>query len=314
MQHSYVRILCLASMAGALAAQTTDRLANFQYFSSVTSPVRFDVMPDQAVSSKPFSGSEERHTLQVLADGTRIEKTDTNRYFRDNDGRTRIEHENGIVVISDPVEGFTAELNTEQKTARKAIVRLRTGGQPGPIAIQRMRIDDAPLPPLPPPVPTAPGAPAVMTADAGVRLRKDLPSFTIATAGPVSAGIVGYAAGDLHPLPVVYAQSASFASTIEAGGKGPDSEDLGTQVINGVPAHGTRTTIVIPAGQIGNDRDIRIVSERWFSNELQMLIKSSNNDPRFGENTYALTNILQGAQDPALFEIPAGFTVNGGMK
>ena len=53
------------------------------------------------------------------------------------------------------------------------------------------------------------------------------------------------------------------------------------------------------------------MSERWFSSDLQMLIRSSNNDPRFGETTYQLTGILQGAQDPTLFQIPADFNVSG---
>src|SRR5262249_510283 len=115
-------------------------------------------------------------------------------------------------------------------------------------------------------------------------------------------------------LPMVYTQASPLATTVTVSDKGANSEDLGTQMINGVPAQGTRNTIVIPKGQIGNDREIRIVSERWYSEELQMLVKSTNKDPRFGENTYELTNILRGAQDPTLFEIPSDFTVNGGPK
>jgi hypothetical protein len=87
------------------------------------------------------------------------------------------------------------------------------------------------------------------------------------------------------------------------GDKG-STEDLGDQMLGGVMAHGTRSTITIPVGQIGNDREIRVVSERWYSNDLQMLVKSSNNDPRFGETTYELQNVLQGAQDPTLFAMP----------
>ena len=91
-------------------------------------------------------------------------------------------------------------------------------------------------------------------------------------------------------------------------------EDLGTQIINGVRAKGSRTTVTIPVGQIGNDREIKIVSERWFSEDLGMLLKSSNKDPRFGETTYELNNILQGAQDPTLFRVPADFKANGGVR
>ena len=41
-------------------------------------------------------------------------------------------------------------------------------------------------------------------------------------------------------------------------------EDLGTQTIEGVSAQGKRETVTIPAGQIGNERPIEIVSETWY--------------------------------------------------
>jgi len=87
----------------------------------------------------------------------------------------------------------------------------------------------------------------------------------------------------------------------------PNEENLGIQSINGVTAEGTRTTMTIPAGQIGNDKAIQVISERWFSTDLQMLVRSSNSDPRFGETTYNLTNISQAAPDPSLFQIPADY-------
>ena len=60
---------------------------------------------------------------------------------------------------------------------------------------------------------------------------------------------------------------------------------------------------------IGNDRDLQIVDEHWFAPDLQLVVKSVNSDPRFGETTYQLTNILRGAQDPALFQVPADYAV-----
>jgi hypothetical protein len=86
-------------------------------------------------------------------------------------------------------------------------------------------------------------------------------------------------------------------------------EDLGTMTINGVAARGTRTTTVVPAGAIGNDREFRSVSERWFSSDLNLLVKSVNTDPRFGATTYELTNISRQAPDPSLFEIPADYHI-----
>jgi hypothetical protein len=87
------------------------------------------------------------------------------------------------------------------------------------------------------------------------------------------------------------------------------TEDLGRQMINGVMAKGSRVTNTVPAGAFGNNRDIKVVNERWYSEDLQLLVKSSNNDPRFGLNVYELTNIDQSAPSPSLFEPPSGYTL-----
>jgi hypothetical protein len=87
---------------------------------------------------------------------------------------------------------------------------------------------------------------------------------------------------------------------------------LGDKEVNGVTATGTREKRTIPAGAIGNDRDLELVDERWFSADLQMLVKSVSSDPRFGETTYQLTNIARTMQDPALFQIPPDYTVIAG--
>jgi len=90
------------------------------------------------------------------------------------------------------------------------------------------------------------------------------------------------------------------------------TESLGTQTIDGVEATGTRTTVTIPAGAIGNERAITIVSERWLSPELQAVVLSAHRDPRFGETTYRLTGITRGEPDKSLFEVPSDYTVREG--
>jgi hypothetical protein len=89
-------------------------------------------------------------------------------------------------------------------------------------------------------------------------------------------------------------------------------EDLGTQTINGVAAQGTRYTRTIPAGQIGNDKPITAVTERWYSADLQLVVKSTRTDPRFGSTTYTLSNIQR--QEPAatLFAVPPDYAVRQG--
>jgi hypothetical protein len=87
------------------------------------------------------------------------------------------------------------------------------------------------------------------------------------------------------------------------------SEDLGTETIEGVEAQGSRMTHTIPAGEIGNERPLQMVRERWYSPELQAVVMSRSVDPRLGETTYRLTNIQRGEPSHSLFEIPADYEV-----
>ena len=91
-------------------------------------------------------------------------------------------------------------------------------------------------------------------------------------------------------------------------------EDLGTQTIEGVSAQGRRETTTIPAGQIGNERPIEIVSETWFSPELHTMVLRKHSDPRIGESTYRLTEIKRVEPDASLFQPPAGTKVTVGPQ
>jgi hypothetical protein len=84
-------------------------------------------------------------------------------------------------------------------------------------------------------------------------------------------------------------------------------ENLGTQQIDGVVAEGTRTTTRIPAGSIGNQLPIDIVSERWFSKELQLAVLITRRDPRSGDTTYRLTNIVRAEPPAELFTPPQDY-------
>jgi hypothetical protein len=87
------------------------------------------------------------------------------------------------------------------------------------------------------------------------------------------------------------------------------TENLGEQTILGFHARGTRVITTLPAGQIGNDRPIDIVSEQWFSPELDLVMRSSHRDPWGGEFTTTVTRISRGDQPSALFEVPAPYKI-----
>src|SRR5262245_21227976 len=84
---------------------------------------------------------------------------------------------------------------------------------------------------------------------------------------------------------------------MELSSDGGRTESLGKEVIEGFVAEGTRTTILIPPGRIGNDKAIEIVHERWYSPELHAILLSKHSDPRWGETVYRLLNINRGAPD-----------------
>jgi hypothetical protein len=191
---------------------------------------------NQVVRGKPFTALEERHSLQILRDGTRIENDRKDRLFRDSQGRTRVEETNGTATIFDLVAGFRAELDPSSKTARK-------------------------------------GSAALAFAVLGNLLKSQPNPGT--TKGVMSE----------------------------------TTENLKPQLVSGIMAQGVRTTMIIPKGQIGNSREIKVVTERWVSSDLQMLIKSTNSDPRFGDTTYLLTAIDQREPDASLFQIPSTYTV-----
>ncbi|HWC97153.1 MAG TPA: hypothetical protein VG456_10395 [Candidatus Sulfopaludibacter sp.] len=95
-----------------------------------------------------------------------------------------------------------------------------------------------------------------------------------------------------------------------SSGANVKTEALGKQTIEGVVAEGTRTTVTIPAGSVGNEQPIQVVSERWYSPELQTIVLSKHSDPRSGDTTTRLANISRAEPARTLFEVPADYKIN----
>jgi hypothetical protein len=104
----------------------------------------------------------------------------------------------------------------------------------------------------------------------------------------------------LPPMPGIH--TMRFESTAKLG-KGATTS-LGTRDFDGVKAEGRSTTWTIPAGEIGNRNAIQIVSESWYSPELQVTVYSRNADPRTGESIYRLAGIKRGEPGAELFKVP----------
>jgi RNA polymerase sigma factor (sigma-70 family) len=89
----------------------------------------------------------------------------------------------------------------------------------------------------------------------------------------------------------------------------PQSIPLGTRVIEGLECTGSKTTVTIPAGSIGNERPIVTVTVNWYARAIEELVRSTTYDPRFGETNYTLRNIVLGEPPQSLFQPPSNYQV-----
>ena len=88
------------------------------------------------------------------------------------------------------------------------------------------------------------------------------------------------------------------------------TEPLGKQNLEGLECEGTRTVMTIPAGELGNDNPIRVVTETWISSDLNVTVLRKHNDPRFGEDIQRLTNVSRSEPSKDLFTVPADYKIN----
>jgi hypothetical protein len=94
-------------------------------------------------------------------------------------------------------------------------------------------------------------------------------------------------------------------------GRGPQvrTEPMGTKLVAGLMAEGTRTTMTIPAGALGNVNAIEVVTVRWFSPDLRIVLSSHRTDPLSGDVVFTVVNLVRGEPPADLFEVPADFTM-----
>jgi len=238
------------------------------------------------VLGAPYSATTTNESIQTLADGNRLVQTSTGTTARDSQGRTRQDtvlpaignlsaaNAPHLVFIHDPVAQTSYTLDVTEKTAQK-------------------------MPALPPF-----GVRTAGVAGAAVNMR--FVEGNGAPLPPPGAGPVTVAA----PPPGVFFEKHLMTSEEDQG----STEDLGSQTMEGVLVNGMRTTHTIPAGQIGNERPLTIVTEVWTSPDLKAVVYSRRSDPRMGEQTFRLTNIVRAEPSPSLFTVPADFKIVDGPQ
>lgn len=273
-------ILAALLTSGLLPAQ----MQVMRYEGVTSMGMRADAQP---VKGAPYSAVATTEFTQTLADGNRIVNKTTSSVARDSQGRTRRDQTIAaigpwtvaggkapqLVFIQDPVAQTSYVLEPDNKIARKTPVFNTRMARPA-------------------------GAAVAGSVSGGQQITIRSGAFGAALPPPPpGAGDVVFMRKEVHV----------------AGGAGEDEqvskESLGTQTFDGIVAEGTRTKRTIPAGAMGNERPIEIVSESWYSLDLQVVVYSKRNDPRVGEDTYRLTNIQREEPPASLFTIPADYKV-----
>jgi len=275
--------LCLIGLIGPAAARAQEPPDVFAF-----SPMNIEFMSgpialeSEPVVGAPYSAEAVTDVVQPLPDGNRIVRKSKAEISRDGQGRTR--REQGLAMFGPVVNGpggdapQTVQIS-DPTTGTMVMLDLRTRTAHKLPAPPRLMLKNK-----------------IAAAKGGVHVE----NFEMAVPPPGEPG--GVMVGRRMAF---IGQGAVAGTRVDE----PVVENLGTTFMEGVAVEGTRTTVTIPAGRIGNERPIVILSERWFSPDLKVRVMSRQSDPRFGETTYRLTNLTRAEPSPELFETPADFKV-----
>lgn len=80
--------------------------------------------------------------------------------------------------------------------------------------------------------------------------------------------------------------------------------DLGTRSIEGLDAVGTRESITIPPGAMGNSAPLERSKEFWYSPQLGLNLRVLRVDPLHGEQSFQVTDLMLQEPDPQRFVLP----------
>lgn len=244
--------------------------------------MRTDNLEVSPVKNSPFCATITTEHTQIFGDGNRIHTTENSTLCRDSEGRTRREAElnllgavsqpasQKIITIIDPVAGLRYMLDANEKTARKS-------------SFPQMNL----------------------ALPAGAKVAGQQSVYYVRRSGGGGDGDVAYATADAGSGAQVFVRRIGPHSPEAA----PATENLGDQTIAGVHVTGTRVTTTIPAGTMGNDQPISVVSESWFSPELKTTIMTKHTDPWAGELKTQFMNVSTAPPDQSLFTVPADYKI-----
>jgi hypothetical protein len=99
------------------------------------------------------------------------------------------------------------------------------------------------------------------------------------------------------------------AGSLDNGKRFLTRESLGTDVMDGINVVGTRETLTIEAGVVGNSQPLAVTREFWYSPDLQVNLAITRKDPREGTQIIHVGDVSRSEPDPALFKVPDNFVV-----
>jgi hypothetical protein len=296
----------IAAIVGAALLVSTGAHAQDETARKVAVESMARVPLERPVKGAPYSADTVVEGFQSLADGNRIVKKTTGRVYRDGEGRVRREEDNArgmTISIVDPVGGFSYSLNPDTKVAWKTPIgtldSVMAKMEEMQVAMRKAQSQDAPSVAARQEQEKAKVAAAEKAARDGQTLT-DADKEKIARAGGGRGGGGGFG---------IVAPGGGAVGEMRARGGNVNAGPLEHKTIEGVAVQGRKTTTVIPAGQVGNEQPLTITSEEWSSPDLNVLIMTRHSDPRTGESSYRLTNIIRAEPDRSLFMVPADYTV-----
>jgi len=271
-----MKVALLALGAGVCFAQSTIQIQNGP---ATGGPLAANAGTGQPFSGKivtgrPFTAEAVVETDQTLADGSHVTGRESLTAARDSQGRTYREE-----IPGTPARGRSAP---KAVYISDPVAKVNYFLGPDHVAHKTPMHSLA----------AQAGEATILTNGASARL--SLQTFATGYGGgkgPVQMG----------------AQTAQPAQQLAPGAL--DTEQLGSQVITGFMVGGTRATLTIPAGQVGNQNPLVIVSERWYSQDLEATVLAKQSDLRFGVSSYQLSNVQQIEPPATLFQIPSGYTI-----
>jgi hypothetical protein len=221
---------------------------------------------------QPFSAVAQTQSTTVFADGNRIVRNNTVHYYRDGQGRTRVERDANPAAIG---EASSGSKSGGAVMAATTVIEIED-----PVTGERIHL-----------IPQAKMA-TVLKLPQGAKMGHAVLASPFDMTAPF--GLLGFGMG-----------IGANGMTTESSA---DTTSLGQKVVDGILATGTRIVRTIPVGVLGNEKPITSTLEEWKSAELGIPVQIIEQSSIGGRLIYDLQDVQETEPDPSLFTVPSNYT------